>query len=145
GVKLRTCLRLVLAQVQADFYQQDGLVMVVPATRMAPPFLFQRPVEAAFSRQPLSEALLELSDLTGVSVVVDARVAEKAKVAVTAAFAAVALETAVRVLADMADLKSVAIDKVLYVTTRENAKMLQAEQEQRQRAVPKPEPKEESK
>src|SRR5262249_4576453 len=36
---------------------------------------------------------------------------------------------AVRVLADMADLKPVALDGVLYVTSKPNAEVLQAEQE----------------
>ncbi len=57
------------------------------------------------------------------------------------------LDTAVRILADMADLQPVIMDNVIYVTTRENAVRLEADHQKRQPAVeaqPK-KPKEEKK
>jgi hypothetical protein len=44
----------------------------------------------------------------------------------------VPLETAVRLLADMADVKAVALENVLYVTTKENADKLLREQRERE-------------
>jgi hypothetical protein len=70
---------------------------------------------------PLNVALQKLSDLTGVSVVLDARTTEKAHVDVTAELNNVPLLDAVRVLSDMAGLRPVALDNVLYVTTPENS------------------------
>ncbi len=61
----------------------------------------------------------------------DARVGEAAKVPVSAELTNVPLDTAVRLLADMAGLKSVQIDNVVYVTTPANAAVLQKEQEQK--------------
>src|SRR5205807_2469688 len=83
-------------------------------------------------KRPLGQALQELFHATGISVLVDNRVADKAdKTAVTATLHHVPLDTAVLLLANMADLKAVAIDNVLYVTTKANADALQVEQEKR--------------
>ena len=55
------------------------------------------------------------------SIVVDPRVGSKAKSPVTSRFSAETnLAQAVRLLADMADLKAVQVDNTLYVTSRSN-------------------------
>jgi hypothetical protein len=76
-------------------------------------------VHGDFDGQPLAEVLQALADQAGVSVVVDARAADKAKAAVSASFANLPLDTAVRVLADMAGLRSALNDNVIYVSTEE--------------------------
>jgi RNA polymerase sigma factor (sigma-70 family) len=81
-----------------------------------------------FDERPLGAALRELGRDPSLSVVLDVRAAKKAETAVTARLANVPLDTAVRVLADMADLDVVRLDNLLYVTTRENAARLRAEQ-----------------
>jgi len=81
-------------------------------------------VYVRIDKQPLEKALEVLSDRTGMSLVVDPRAAEKAKVPVSAMFKSVPLDSAVRVLADMADLQSVQIDNMLYLTSPENADRL---------------------
>jgi hypothetical protein len=81
-------------------------------------------VNADFERRPLQEALKELTATSGLSTVIDIRVSEKAKAPVSATLHNVPLDTAVQVLADMADLKSLVIDNVLYVTSKENAKAM---------------------
>jgi hypothetical protein len=82
-------------------------------------------VHAAFEKKPLNEALRELARQSGMNVVVDVRVTEKAKMPVTAQLLNTPLDTAVRLLADMADLKPFPLDNLLYVTTRENADRLE--------------------
>jgi hypothetical protein len=82
-------------------------------------------VSATFNQKPLGEALKELARQSGMSVLVDVRVAEKAKTPVTARFQNAPVDTAVGVLADMADLKPFSLDNALYVTTRENADRLE--------------------
>jgi RNA polymerase sigma factor (sigma-70 family) len=94
-------------------------------------------VHAALIKQPLEEALKQLVDGTGYNLVVDTRAADKAKIAVTATLKNVPLDTAMRVLADMADLQPALLDNVLYVTTRENATRIEAEQQKRS-AHPRP-------
>ena len=61
----------------------------------------------------------------------DVRQADKAKAAVSAALKNVPVDTAVRVLADMAELKPVRMGNLLYVTSRDNAKRLEEEEAKR--------------
>src|ERR1700740_1302210 len=87
-------------------------------------------VSADFQNQRLPAALRSLADDTGINNLVDAKIVEKAnQVHVTAAPTNVPVDTAVRRLADMGDFKAVAIDNVLYVTTRTNAATLLKEQQ----------------
>jgi hypothetical protein len=124
GVKLRTVLHLVLVQVNGDFLVRDGMVVVVPRNQLLPPVLLQHRVDAVFVKETLADALQELSDVSGATVVIDTRAGEQAKAVVTANLMRVPLETAVRVLADMGGLKAVALENVLYVTTPDNAERL---------------------
>ena len=125
GLPVATVLRRVLAQVDADFLQQDGAVVVVPRSVMTPPVLLRRRVDALFEKVPLGEALRKLADRSGVSIVLDRqRAGDMAEAKVTANLIGVPVETAVRVLADMAGLESVPLENLLYVTTVENADRL---------------------
>lgn len=92
-------------------------------------------VYASLEKQPLEQALKTLASRAAFSVILDARVGDKAKTPVTAALKNVPLDTAVRLLADMADLRSVLIDNTLYVTSPENADRLEAEQTRRRIGV----------
>ena len=78
----------------------------------------------SFEKRPLADALKELSDMTGVSIVLDVEKAPGPKVELTADFHNVPLECAVRVLADMAGMKSVIMANMLYVTSQANAEIL---------------------
>jgi RNA polymerase sigma factor (sigma-70 family) len=89
-------------------------------------------VYAVFHGEPLTEALKVLSERAGWSLVVDGRVAEAASTPVTASLANVPLDTAVALLSDMAGLDSAVVDNVCYVTCRENAARLRAQQEQKE-------------
>jgi type II secretory pathway component HofQ len=88
-------------------------------------------VHANVDRLLLNEALKLLAEQAEFNVVIDARVGDKAKTTVTARLHNVPIDTAVRLLADMAGLKAVQVDNVLYVTSAENAKALQEEPEKR--------------
>jgi hypothetical protein len=83
---------------------------------------------ADFKQRPLEEVIEELSELTGVSVVLDGRAKEKAKALVTARFRNdVAMQDAVRMLAEMAELKVVHLVTGLFVTTPAQAQAMQKE------------------
>ncbi len=84
---------------------------------------------AAFEDAPLQDALKQLTRNTGSAVILDVRAAAKTKV--TAELPGVPLDTALVVLADMADLKVVHIANVYYVTSPEHAQLLQKEADQR--------------
>ena len=73
-------------------------------------------VHAAIANTPLTEALRDLSHTYTANVVVDGRSAKEAATNVTADFANVPFDTAVKLLADMCGLSTVEIGNVIYVT-----------------------------
>jgi hypothetical protein len=96
-------------------------------------------VSIAFDKRELQDALQEIADAAGVNIVLDARAGEKGKAAVTATVNNAAVDTVVRLLADMADLQAVMVDEIIYVTTKENAKALREEKARMMKAE-EPEP-----
>ena len=114
--------------------QRDGLILIVPRDQAGPAELLRQRVEVNFDKRSLAAVLEDVADATGFNIVLDPRVADKAKAPLTGSLKNVPLETAVRVLADMADLKPVLLDNVFYVTTRANAAVLQAEESRRDKA-----------
>jgi hypothetical protein len=151
-VSMRTVLRMLLDQVpDATFFIRKDFVEVTTLQRLQrdylraeaePGRLWQPLVHAVFEQRPLRDALRELSDVSDVNIVLDPRVGDNARTEVTARFSNVAVDTAVRLLAAMADLKPVRIDNVIFVTTPANAEALQAEQSKRKPVEPQPEKKE---
>jgi hypothetical protein len=140
GMPLHHVLRLIAAEAGATCLVHSDYVEITTPERARPEDWegsrhLAATVTTQFDRRPLEQALHELAALSGINVVVDSRVAESAaKTPVTATLALVPLDTAVRFLADMADLGTVAADNVLYVTTKANAEAIRAEQAQRRRA-----------
>ena len=95
-------------------------------------------VRGNFEKLPLQDALRELAHQAEYNVVLDSAVDEKvAKTPVTAKLRNAPLYTAVRLLADMADLRAVQAANVLYVTTPDKAEALRARLKAEQ---PKPAP-----
>jgi hypothetical protein len=130
-VKLVTVLRTILQQVGGDFYIKDDVLTVVPRAYIESGRVLKHPVDVTFSKRPLAEALSELTDLSGLSVVLDPRgQPEDGKLVVTADFRNVPVRDAVRILADMAGMKSIVLDNLLYVTRAKNADQLIKEKEQ---------------
>ena len=129
GIRLSTVLHRLLGQVNGTYLIRPDYIEVVPwevarpeswkAKRSLAPM-----VNAEFTERPLAEALRELADESGISVVIDGRIGEKAKTRVTATLNSVPIDAAVLILADMADLRPVVLGNVLYVTTKENAEQL---------------------
>jgi hypothetical protein len=110
------------------FIIRDGRVDIVPLAHTAKEYMLNQTVRVDFKEQRLDLALEEISDLTGVSIILDARAKEKAKTSVTARFSDdVAMQDAVRMLTDMAELKIVYLVTGMYITTPENAKVMQKE------------------
>jgi hypothetical protein len=134
--KLLTDLRAICRQVNGDFYTKDDVLIVVPRAYIEGGGLFKQPVDVSFSKRPLADALAELSDLSGLSVVLDSSGQEDSKPVVTADFRNVPVQDAVRVLADMAGMKSVAMNNLLYVTSLEKAGKLEEEAAQKRGIAP---------
>jgi hypothetical protein len=120
-------LRLALSKTTNDvtFLIRRGCIEITTAERASPGRLLDERVAASFDKRPLAEALEELADLTGASILLDPRVGEKAQAPVSAVFRnTITLETAVRLLAAMAGLSARLEDDVLFVTTGDAAKGL---------------------
>jgi hypothetical protein len=83
-------------------------------------------VNVVLDKTPLEDAVKQLADLSDFNIVIDNRSSDKAKTPVTGKFLNTPLDTALRLLTDMADLRAVQLDNVLYVTTKENAVALEA-------------------
>jgi hypothetical protein len=127
NVRLRTALRTILLQVDGDFYTRDDVLMIVPRARIASGVVLRQSVDVAFERRLLGDALKELSDMTGVSVVLDAQKQPDSTMQLTADFRNVPLASAVRVLADMAGMKSVVMENMIYVTAYQHAENMKEE------------------
>jgi hypothetical protein len=121
-------LRLVLDQLPCD----DAIYLVGPryveittAREASLQNRLKQKVVLILVDRPLEDALDELFEQTGAGVTVDARAAEKAHKPLTAKLVNVSLGAAVRILADLAGLKSTIVDDGLYITTPEHCAELE--------------------
>ena len=150
GVKLKTVLQMLLSQVKGDVYTgtymvKDDYILLTTTYHADHAFHDDPPggpleaptVDVDLFQKPLSAALREIGDQTGANVVLDERVGETARKPVTAVLTRVRVDTAVRLLADMSGLRVAVLDNVLYVTSVENARELEAEHDARRRQVQK--------
>lgn len=88
--------------------------------------LLKQTFVASFDQQPLEFVLDELSEITGVTVIVDGRSKEKIRTPVTARFRNdVPLRDALRMVAESAELKLVILPGGLFVTTASHAELLE--------------------
>jgi RNA polymerase sigma factor (sigma-70 family) len=131
GLPLRKMLQDMLlqlrgpAEVQATFLVRGDMIEVLPYQSVTPDALLRELVTVTFRKEPLEAALEKLLDMTGANIIVDPRIQESAKTPINAVLQHVPLDTAVRLLCDMADVESIILDNVVYVTTPENAARLQ--------------------
>ncbi len=104
----RDALTFALSKVptkNATFLVRRGCLEITTQERAAPHRLLQERITANFDKRPLAEALDELSDMTGATLVLDPRVGDKARTPITVVFRnSISLEAAVRLLAEMAGL-----------------------------------------
>ncbi|HLJ91868.1 MAG TPA: hypothetical protein VKU02_01615 [Gemmataceae bacterium] len=130
-VKLSTVLRLLLAQLDATYLVCSDHLEVTTWKRVRPGFWMGEgqslapQVSAEFDRCPLGDALRQLSDSSGISIVLDSRAGEQAGTKVTATLNNVPVDAAVLMLADMANLRPVAVENALYVTSPGGAQLLE--------------------
>src|SRR5262249_37439850 len=112
-------LQLLLDQLNANatYLVRPGHIEITTVRAAAPE---AQTVRARFVNLPLEDALRELSQQTGINIILDARAKEGRK-SVTMSFAPdTSLVTAVGLLADAHGLRVRVIDRSLYVTTPGN-------------------------
>jgi hypothetical protein len=126
---LRDVLRVALWKVptaNATFLLRRGAVEVTTQDCASVAQLLGTPVAGGFRRVPLTAAVQALAEQTGVVVVLDPRVAASAGRPVTANLGAeMRLSTALLLLADMAGLRPVVVENVVYLTSPQNALRMQ--------------------
>jgi hypothetical protein len=124
NVSFRFVLALMLKQINGGYVidGDDGIIWVTPLQRTTAEIAVLQPISISFDRKPLAEALRDISDKYRFTIVLDTkRAGDQGQTLVSADFYGMKLESAVRLLANMAELKVVRVDRALYVTTPANA------------------------
>ena len=133
---LQQTLRRVPAKSGATYLIRDDVIEITTTAAIRKEFFADRPekpgplpplVSGAFDKVPLEDALKELNHYG--NIVLDARAAKEGQVQVSADLENVPLDTTVRMFADMAGLAVVPMDNALYVTSKDNARVLLEERE----------------
>ena len=123
NVKLRDGLRQALAPFNLKCgITKDG-IFISTEEGLTNKQLRQR-VSVDCDSTPFAATIKQLAADTGANVVLDTRLKEKANAAVTLKLDDVPLETAVRLLSEVADLGAIRMNNVLFVTTSERAEKL---------------------
>jgi hypothetical protein len=134
--RLETVLKKILGRVSpsAMYIIRGDIIEITTQDAERREFFPDRPtgplpplVSRSFDTVPLKSSFKQLAHAG--NIVLDGRVAKEGETEVTADFSNVPLDTAVRMLADMAGLKVVPLENALYVTDKENARTLMEEQE----------------
>jgi RNA polymerase sigma factor (sigma-70 family) len=131
-MSLASCLRLALAKVpshNATFVVYPSHIEITTFKRASVDYKLKQRVLASFVNKKLSQALRELSEMTGTTIVIDNRVGDKEDRLVTATFLNdVDFAAAFRALTEMAELKFVVLKGgIVYVTTPAHAEILRKE------------------
>ncbi len=116
-VKVRTCLRSVLSPYNLG-YAIIGDTVLISTDDMAMHRQMRQRVSVDLEKVDLGGALKQLSKETATNLMLDTRVGKEAKTEVSLQIEDVPLETAVRLVAEMAGLKPVKVGNVLFVTTK---------------------------
>jgi hypothetical protein len=119
-VKLKSALRTILDPYNLS-YAVVGDTVVVTTEPMAVARQMKQRVNVEFEKVEFATALKQLSRDTGANLLLDSRIEKEAKNAVSLELDDVPLETAVRLLSEMAGLKPVRIGNVLFITEKKNA------------------------
>jgi hypothetical protein len=122
-VKLKSALRTVLTPFGLG-YAVIGDTVVVTTEEMAVARQMKQRVNVEFEKVELAQALKQLNRETGANLLLDSRAEKEAKNPVSLELEDVPLETAVRLLSEMAGLKPVRIGNTLFVTRKETANEL---------------------
>ena len=146
GVSLRTVLQLLVDQfhgalrVCQDHIEVTNPESVQPESWLRGDRALVPVVSAEFKEIGLNLALRDLTFQSGITIVLDEAAYQSVEEpAVTALLEGVCVDTAVELLASMCNLKSVALDRSLYVTTVLKANELEEQREARRLAREKPE------
>jgi hypothetical protein len=125
-VKLRAAIRSVLRPYNLTSVIADN-TLVITSPEVAPRRQLQQTISLDLNEVSLKAALRHLTRATAVNIVLDARVPSENLSAVTLNVEDVSLETAARLVAELAGLKAVPVGNVIFITTETRATKIRAE------------------
>ena len=125
-VKTKSALRSILTPYNLS-YAIIGDTVVVSTDDMAMYRQMRQRVNLDCEKEELATVLKKLARETATNLMVDTRAAKEAKMEVSLQMEDVPLETAVRLMAEMAGLKPVRVGNVLFVTTKTIANEMRAD------------------
>ncbi len=125
-VKLRSALRTLLTPYNLSF-AVVGDTVVISSEDMAMFRQMRQRVNVDLEKVEFARALRQIARETATNLVVDARVAKDAQTPVSLQMEDVPLETAVRLMAEMVNLKPVRVGNALFVTSKANAAEMRAD------------------
>jgi hypothetical protein len=134
-VRLRTVLKALLSQFGLTWVIDEDILLLTTEETAIHRQVRQR-VDVNADQVPLEKALQQLARQTATNLVIDPRQAAKGKEPVTLRLDDVPLEVAVRLLAELAGLRSVRQANVLFVTSKEVAAALRKEEDATQNLNP---------
>jgi hypothetical protein len=120
-VKLRSVLRTLLSPYNLSFAIVDDTVLI-STEDMAMFRQLRQHVNVDLDKVEFARALKQMARETATNLIVDARAGKDAQTPVSLQMEDVPLETAVRLMAEMVNLKPVRVGNVLFVTSKANAK-----------------------
>jgi hypothetical protein len=117
---------------------RNGIVVVMAKRSASTQALLRTKACARFDKVPLADVLRDLSDMSGVSILFDPRVGDKAQLPTSIELRGdISFGAALKIVAEMADLRVVQVDGGVYVTTPTTAEAIERrvrqEKEQREK------------
>jgi type II secretory pathway component GspD/PulD (secretin) len=126
NVKLKTALRHLATQFNLEYFL-DQEIIVLTSHEIANQRQIRQRVDLDLEKQPLKKALQQLSQRTGVNLVLDPRQHAKGNEPITLKLEDAPLDVAVKLLAEIVGLRAVRMSNVLFITTAESSDGLRGE------------------
>jgi type II secretory pathway component GspD/PulD (secretin) len=123
-------LRDALGQILAPYNLRYALTregIVISSEELVISRQLRQRVKVNCEGTPFAEVIHRLAAETGANLVVDPRLKDKAQLAITLKLDDVPLESAVRLLAEVADLRALRLNNILFITSLERAERLRAD------------------
>ncbi len=137
GVPVRKALRRILEPFDLTYVVIDDAVIATTEDAAMSRQMHQH-ISVDVDKVDLATALRQMARDAGVNVLLDARAEKDADAKLTLHLDDVPLETAVRLAAEMANLKPVRVGNVLFVTSKDNANEMRQDPDLTQPAQPGP-------
>ncbi len=131
GGKLSAALRKMLAVHQLAYVIYEDSILIT-ATELATVRQMRQRINLDVSDVSLAKALRDLARTYAFNLVIDPRIVKDAQRPVSLTLDGTSLETGVRLLAELAGLKAVRMDNVMFITTEERAEKLRKEEKELQ-------------